>query len=565
MSNMDTPLADRLQEALRLHQEDNIDKALALYDAILEDNPQHSLTLHAKGIALAQLGDYVKSKTFLEAAVRVEPKNAVYYASLGNCQRHLGELEKALASFTKAIALQPTLAGYINIGVLHYQQAEYQLAMDAFESALAMNNDSPVALFNMALCRLQQQRISDAQTLLERVIDLDSKHEAAWSQLGKLYFAQQSFLQAKQCYTQLLKLNPHHAEAIAQMGLLELNLSQDEAGLSLLEKAYKLDTTVDDIEHNLACVYLHRRRYEDALRHWLKDLAHDPGDTHYNIGVCYLYMGRYAEATDHFNHMLSKHSDHHATLVNLGACYLQQNKRADAVGFYERAQAIKPQDEIAYLLSALQNKGDRMQAPVGYVTDLFNQYAHNYDNHLNNVLSYRVPNTIHQLVSRSLNPASKSLFCLDLGCGTGLSGELIAPFCHRLVGIDLANNMLELAKEKSVYDQLVCAKLPDACDDYRDVDLAIAGDFLPYVGDLAPIFSAVFSCLRSGGWLVFTTEKTYDNDYILQDNARFAHSFGYVSRCLDAQGFSLLAYENAQLRTHQRSYVEGLCYLVQKP
>lgn len=564
MTTLDTFHARQLDQALALHSDDKIDDAITIYDTILASYYDHAPTLHAKGIALAQLAKYQEAQVILEQACNLEPDNATYLASLANAIRHQGQVDKALRLFKQSLAIYPSIATCINLGVLLYTQKDYTQAQRYYEQALTLQPKSVTAMFNLALCLLQNNKLLHAKNCLEKAVSLDAKHLAAWSQLGKLYMAEKAYRLAKNCYDHILQFDTDHAESYAQLALIYLQQDNDEKGLSLLEKAFTLQPDLEALDHNLACVYLHKRKYEKALKHWLRYLQQDPKATHYNIGVCYLYMGRYKEALDHFQHMLSVYPNHHATLVNLGACALQQNHRDQAIRYYQQAYDLQPQDEIAYLLAALTNKDEYASAPISYVTDLFNQYAHNYDSHLTNVLSYRVPHAIFQLVTRTINPRSKYLYTVDIGCGTGLCGELLSPVSRKLVGIDIADNMLDKAREKNIYDILIHKALPEGLHDFRDVDLIVAGDFFPYVGDLDAIFNAISHALRAGGHVAFTTEKSLSDGFELQENARFMHSFQYVSEVLLRNGFTLVAYENTQLRTHQRDYVEGLCYVASK-
>ena len=48
--------SEQLTQALAYHKQDQLDEAINIYDCILENHPDHEYTLHAKGIALAQLG-----------------------------------------------------------------------------------------------------------------------------------------------------------------------------------------------------------------------------------------------------------------------------------------------------------------------------------------------------------------------------------------------------------------------------------------------------------------------------------------------------------------------------
>ena len=44
---------------------------------------------------------------------------------------------------------------------------------------------------------------------------------------------------------------------------------------------------------------------------------------------------------------------------------------------------------------------------------------------------------------------------MDLGCGTGLFGIEIRQFCEHLEGVDLSEKMLDKAKEKNIYNNLI--------------------------------------------------------------------------------------------------------------
>lgn len=59
------------------------------------------------------------------------------------------------------------------------------------------------------------------------------------------------------------------------------------------------------------------------------------------------------------------------------------------------------------------------------------------------------------LFRRILNTDNRWERCLDLGCGTGLSGRAASAVCRRLVGVDLSPAMVCRAREKRVYHRLL--------------------------------------------------------------------------------------------------------------
>jgi 18S rRNA (guanine1575-N7)-methyltransferase len=51
-------------------------------------------------------------------------------------------------------------------------------------------------------------------------------------------------------------------------------------------------------------------------------------------------------------------------------------------------------------------------------------------------------------------PESKSQYILDIGCGSGLSGEILEEQGHIWVGLDIAPSMLDVARDREVEGDL---------------------------------------------------------------------------------------------------------------
>ncbi|OWK23826.1 hypothetical protein AJ87_30525 [Rhizobium yanglingense] len=54
---------------------------------------------------------------------------------------------------------------------------------------------------------------------------------------------------------------------------------------------------------------------------------------------------------------------------------------------------------------------------------------------------------------------------LDLGCGTGLTGGTLRDLCEEMTGIDISENMVEIAHKKEIYETLFVAEVEDFLDD----------------------------------------------------------------------------------------------------
>ncbi len=92
-----------------------------------------------------------------------------------------------------------------------------------------------------------------------------------------------------------------------------------------------------------------------------------------------------------------------------------------------------------------------------YVRSVFDQYARKFDDALE-ALSYSAPQMLADSVEACMRGAQSGRMqfgtMLDLGCGTGLSGEAFRPVVDWMEGVDLSPGMIEQARKKNLYDKL---------------------------------------------------------------------------------------------------------------
>ncbi|MBT9373092.1 methyltransferase domain-containing protein [Rhizobium sp. CSW-27] len=218
-----------------------------------------------------------------------------------------------------------------------------------------------------------------------------------------------------------------------------------------------------------------------------------------------------------------------------------------AVAAYHEVLAIDPEDHggASVRIAALGRGDAPPRAPDAYVETLFDQHAEDFEEILVEQLGYAVPLMVLQrLQELDLGPFKRML---DLGCGTGLTGGAMRDLVEDITGIDISENMVEIAHEKDLYDTLYVAEIEDFLEDNDDepFDLITATDVLPYLGALEPLFFGAAENMVPGGILVFSSETLPDEvmagrPYMVGPHQRFAHAEAYVRERLDATGFDLV-------------------------
>ncbi|MCG8648521.1 MAG: methyltransferase domain-containing protein, partial [Pirellulales bacterium] len=204
------------------------------------------------------------------------------------------------------------------------------------------------------------------------------------------------------------------------------------------------------------------------------------------------------------------------------------------------------------------------RASPHYIRALFDEYAEDFDRHLMIDLAYRAPNLIAGIIRNHVPDEAPDV--LDLGCGTGICGPLLAPLANPLTGIDLSPKALEAAKAKNCYDALIEADFVDFLTEHEErADLCVAADVLVYFGDLDEPLAAVWRGLRDGGFFAFTLETADVEEWKLRKTGRYAHSARYVERRAQAGGFEIIEMKPATLRTEADTPVTGIVCLLRKP
>ncbi len=253
---------------------------------------------------------------------------------------------------------------------------------------------------------------------------------------------------------------------------------------------------------------------------------------------------------------------------------LKAEKAGDLSGAadaYRQCLKLDPEDHggAAVRLAAMGLGPVPDKAPDAYVETLFDQHAADFDHILVDNLGYAIPLETRQILLESApGPYGRML---DMGCGTGLSGGAMRDMADHITGFDLSENMVAMADERDVYDDLYVAEAVAFVAEWDEdpFDLIVATDVLPYLGAVEALFSGVSNCLNGNGVFVFSTETlpsdAFSNSgYTVGKFQRFAHDKNYIRRALEAEGLEIAVIKDVTVRHEQGLPVPGHLVLARK-
>lgn len=340
---------------------------------------------------------------------------------------------------------------------------------------------------------------------------------------------------------------------------------------------------------NLALVQQRLGRPAEALATVEQATAAAPDDTTawFHRGQLLQQLERPFEALGAYERVTALDAAHAAAWQQRGSLLKDMGRAAEAAECFRQALAHGGDAELnRYFLASVErhpmagssrgieaNAGSGTAtppatAPRRYVEALFDSYAEGFDEHLVGKLGYRTPWLLAQLLLEPPARARRFRSALDLGCGTGLIGPLLAPHCDALDGVDLSSQMLERARALGCYRHLAHAEIVEYLEAHDEPrDLVVAADVLVYIGELQPLFAAVARVLERGGSFAFSVEEAgaTAERYELRPSSRYAHGERYLRGLAEAAGFDVKALRRMTLRHEQRVPIGGLLVVMTRP
>lgn len=368
-------------------------------------------------------------------------------------------------------------------------------------------------------------------------------------------------------YSQVLAHFPEVAEIHYNLGLACFDLELFAEAIQAYQRAAELNPADGDILYNLGLAYKMNRQYAEAEEAYLRALefAEDDRDILYNLGCCYQDAGAIEQACLVYERLLQLVPDHLSTINNLAYLYHLQQDFARARELYAKVIALDPDRHSAQHMYATLTGEVGQAPPREYVRELFDRYSDYFEDNLVKDLEYNTYCILRQAIDVLDENRSRYAHALDLGCGTGLAGEAFHSACRHLTGVDLSERMISLAAGKNLYSELHCTDIIEFLDqtDQR-YDMIIAADVLPYLGNLAFLFSGAARCATDNALFCLSSEGTDQPEWEIQPTGRYAHNPAYISQTATRNGWVVLEQFPANIRKENEVWITGTIFVLGK-
>ncbi len=196
------------------------------------------------GISLVRDGQRRAGLKRLLEAAQLDPENPDIHHETALVYRDLGEHERSLQEFHKALALRPDFPeARNNLGTLYLLLKKWDLAIGCFKTAI--NNvtyETPhFAYNNLGLAYYNQGNYKEALMNYRKALNADPSFGLAYYNLGRVYEAMTKWDEAVDAYKNAISLYSGDVPAHFKLGKLYLKLDRRKEAAHELRRAADLD------------------------------------------------------------------------------------------------------------------------------------------------------------------------------------------------------------------------------------------------------------------------------------------------------------------------------------
>lgn len=254
-----------LDQALKFYSAGKVDQAGRLVAQIVAARPRLAEAQNLHAAILSAQGKKAEAVKALQRAIRLAPKNAQYFANLGEIERRRGKLHEANAALRESLHLNPKNPQALNnLGILHYDREDYENAADCYRKALQINKAYPEAHNNLGNALKALGLRDEAVDSYQQAILLRENYPEAYNNMASVLRDQGHFKEAEHAYKRAISQRKEYVEPYVNLaGLLDVTDRSEEA-LRLLGEALKLDPRHRGALLQVARTQLRRTNYEQA-------------------------------------------------------------------------------------------------------------------------------------------------------------------------------------------------------------------------------------------------------------------------------------------------------------
>jgi len=178
-----------------------LEEAIKEYESALGLTPDRDIC-NSLSLLHYELGNTQEAINYCNMTLDIDPGYSWAYSNLGTIYRELGEVEKALINYEKAIETgeeddyEAECFVYCNLGLLYYQKEKYEEAAGNYRHAISIDPYNAIAHYELALTYSKMEQFDSAIHHYKKTLEIEPQDYFACYELGKILFRKDNIYDA---------------------------------------------------------------------------------------------------------------------------------------------------------------------------------------------------------------------------------------------------------------------------------------------------------------------------------------------------------------------------------
>ena len=254
---------------------------------------------NTRGITYSENGDQDRAIAEFSRAIALKPDFAYAYYNRGFTHEVKGEYDRAIVDYTKAIELKPNFVeAYNNRGAAYGNRGNYDRAIRDFNKATELKPNDVNAYNNRGAAYRKKGNYDRAIEDYNTAIKLNSSDANAYYNRGILCYERGSYDCAIEDFGKAIELNLNDVNAYNYRGAAYCNIGELDHAIENFNKAIELNLNDSNAYNNRGVAYYKKGDYDCAIRDFNKaiELNSSDANAYYNRGEAWLYLGEWNKA-----------------------------------------------------------------------------------------------------------------------------------------------------------------------------------------------------------------------------------------------------------------------------
>ncbi|MEI6613883.1 MAG: protein kinase [Chrysiogenales bacterium] len=349
---------------LRYEQQENLDKAIGLFQKAIAEDPGFALAFAGLGEAFWRKYELTKdpqlvqeAKTNCQQAIKLNNNLVPVYITMGIIERGSGRYPEAVVNFKQALELdRVNSAALLELAIAYENQGKLVEAEATYQQAIKIKPNYWAAVNSLGVFYAINGHWQKAESMFHRVITLTPDNIRGYNNLGFVYQFQEKTDLARQMYEKSLKIQAN-PDAYSNLGSIFFFAGRFRQAADMYEKGIALGQNDDQIWGNLGDAYRNlpefkdktRTAYQTAIALANEQLRVNPNDArlHSSLALYYAKAGQPGPALFEAAKARDLAANDVTVLLNAALVYELADKRGQALAALKKYFSISgPQQAI---------------------------------------------------------------------------------------------------------------------------------------------------------------------------------------------------------------------------